>query len=289
MKLGTDNSDLLSSMTLSDLAPFDSLHPMTFVRHDRPILGSLVWMTALGMEGFLVLEGPSSVVGGITPLEVVRALDANVRAPKRTLLRITAREVAVPVPLLDLKSSMEDLLKELLRSRSYLAAIGDGSKVVGQLTPGSLHRTLMAHPVSKWILEQMSIGNLVSRVRSLAIDTPLEEVIHLIARSGETLFEVDDGDLAITPASLLRPLSSPETINSFLEDTHAFLSEPLITHRSTLIRLPRVRRDATLHEALKTSVESGVCALKVEDAGFLTIEGLFFGLAEELLASNVRL
>lgn len=288
--MGQDASGarLALSATLGDLMTFNAVHPMDFVRDDRPIVGSLVWMAALGMDGVLVLDGSSRVVGGITPIEVIRAMDAGLQSLKKAFVRIRAADVARPVPVLQVGEALDGALRKLLESRSFIAVVCDRDRTVGQLTPGSLHRALVEHPSARDFLSGIGAEALARGVRTLDHDCSIGEALRRIARSEETLFLVGSGELVVTPASLLRPLASPEAFSGFLEDPISFLEEPLMRNRSALVRPPAIRRDASLHEALRASIESGVCAVRVEGLGFLTAEALLFDLARELLSVSDR-
>lgn len=276
------------SATLGDLMPFDAVHPVNFVRDDQPIVGSLVWMAALGMEGVLVLDGSSKVIGGITPIELIRAMDAGLQALKRAFVRVRAADVARPVPVLEVGEALGGALRVLLESRSFIAAVCDGNRTVGQLTPGSLHRALVNYPRVRDVLSGIRAEALARDVRTLDPDCSIGEVLRRIARSEETLFGIGSGELVVTPASLLRPLASPDAFAGFIEDPFSFLEEPIARSRSALVRPPAVHRGASLYEALRASLESGVCAVRVEGSGFLTAEALLFDLARELLSPSDR-
>ncbi|MCS7094559.1 MAG: CBS domain-containing protein [Thaumarchaeota archaeon] len=283
--MSSEDSPLFAS-SLGDLTPYEIAHSMAFTREDQPLLGSLMWMSALCMDGMLVLDRYSRVTGGITPLEAIRALGENLNTSKKGLLRITVSDVARPVPTLELNDMMGEALEELVRSKSYLAVVSDGSRSIGVLSPNSLHKALMSHPLTRALLKSLDVDGLTANVRTLALDSPLGEVARLISRSRETLFKLDEGELVVTPSSLLKLLSSPEAVNMMLEDTRSFLDKPLINFRSTLIGPPTIRKGTTLYEALKAAIESGVCAVRVDGAGFLTAESLFFGIVRALLAAR---
>ena len=249
--------------------------PFVYVSPSRTLLELSLWISGLQAFHIPVIDERSRVLGVVTPLDVLNAIERNQTNFVKSLLSIGASEVAHPAPLLASDDPIDEVVLRVLGDRYGCGVVLDSSGQPLAIISfyDALKLALSIEGLSKNLAE-IPVGAVASKTKVLPFETTIRQAVTaLVSYSGEPLV-IEQTDFAVTSRSLLNSILSPRAIPALLKRGEEILDSYLVYENDAHVRVPVISSSKSLAEVIKLVSDAKLEILRVENGGYVTAGSL---------------
>ena len=249
--------------------------PFVYVSPSRTLLELSLWISGLQASHIPVIDERSRVLGVVTPLDVLNAIERNQTNFVKSLLSIGASEVAHPAPLLASDDPIDEVVLRVLGDRYGCGVVLDSSGQPLAIISfyDALKLALSIEGLSKNLAE-IPVGAVASKTKVLPFETTIRQAVTaLVSYSGEPLV-IEQTDFAVTSRSLLNSILSPRAIPALLKRGEEILESYLVYESDAHVRVPVISSSKSLAEVIRLVSDAKLEILRVESGGYVTAGSL---------------